>query len=282
MTHPNPNRPLYLGQRAGDLTGKPYAGFWNPNLAPLVERVKEALAVGPVAAPLLARLEDAPRLLDPGYQELEDGLGLQRDGSWYVALRTEMPGVSPEMIDWWFGWHGEEPQRYKLWHPRAHLHAQWDAPDTPAQAAQKGRGRYVGRTSFVDEYLGSVLTQITIRFLPPAELGLDSGALADPQQATAVCARVGLMNHPVEGGYLVHHVRRVAGGSEMRSRFWIGGPYARVRTGLFTDGLVSKVARRVFGPTLESTRELFVHCAQEMAHLASFLPRLYAELSELR
>ena len=37
MTHPNPNRPLYLGQRAGDLAGKPYAGFWNPSLAPLGE-----------------------------------------------------------------------------------------------------------------------------------------------------------------------------------------------------------------------------------------------------
>ncbi len=37
-----------------------------------------------------------------------------------VACATDMPGVRPQMIDWWFGWHVSDHQRYKLWHPRAH------------------------------------------------------------------------------------------------------------------------------------------------------------------
>jgi hypothetical protein len=32
------------------------------------------------------------------------------------------------------------------------------------------------------------------------------------------------------------------------------------------------------GPTVDNGRELLVHCAHEMAHLASFLPALYREL----
>jgi hypothetical protein len=60
------------------------------------------------------------------------------------------------MVDWWFGWHGEEPQRYKLWHPRAHLHACWTEPGTG----------YVGRTSVVDEYIGTSLRRASIRFVP--------------------------------------------------------------------------------------------------------------------
>jgi len=32
--------------------------------------------------------------------------------------------------------------------------------------------------------------------------------------------------------------------------------------------------------TSEQARDLLVHCAQEMSHLATFLPKLYEELGE--
>lgn len=278
MTHPNPQRQLYLGMRDGDLAGKAYASFWNPKLAPLPEHAKEALLQGAVSAPLLPRLKDAPRLLDAGYTELENGFGFQDDGSLHVAIRTEMPDVTPTMIDWWFGWHNEEPQRYKLWHPRAHVHAQFDALDPPSLAGKWGRERYVGRASYVDEYLGSPMSHVIIRFVPPAELGFDERALADSEQVTMVCARTSFSEVPVDAGYLVHHIRRVAGGSEMRSRFWLGGPYASVRVGRVMEPVVSRVARKLAGPKLEFGRELLVHCSQEMSHLASFLPKLYAHI----
>lgn len=280
MSHPHPRRPLYLGIREGELAGKPYAAFWNPQMAPLAEPVRQALLHGPVAALLLPRLAEAPRLLAAAEQELEDGFGVQDDGSVHVAVRTLMPGVSPAMIDWWFGWHSAEPQRYKLWHPRAHVHAQWSAPAATTLAGKEGRELYVGRVSLVDEYLGSQLAQAAIRFLPPAELGFDEARLADAEQATVVCAEVGLSAYPVAIGYLVHHVRRLpgGGGAEMRSRFWLGGPYSRIGSSRLLGALVTSVARLVRRPSVDDCRELLVHCAQEMAHLASFLPRLHAEL----
>jgi hypothetical protein len=271
MKHPQPKRELYLGVRAGDLDGKPYAKYWNPQMAPLSPHAREAVVVGPVASALLPPLAEAPRLLESGDQELENGFGLCDDGSLHVAVRTEMPNVAPAMWDWWFGWHSDEPQRYKLWHPRAHVYAAWDRP--PSGAA--GRERYLGRVSFVDEYLGSELSRIAVQFVPPALLGFNEGALGD---GALICARIGFTDHPLDFGWLIHHVRRVAGGAEMRSRFFIGGAHGAVRGA----GRAGEVAARAIGrfvkPTLDNGRDLLVHCAQEMAHLAAFLPALHDEL----
>lgn len=276
MRHPDPKRSLHLGIRDGELAGKSYAGFWNPRMAKLPEHAREALLQGALAAPLLPSLADAPRLLDPGEQEVENGLGVRDDGTLHVAIRTDMPDVSPAMIDWWFGWHGSEATRYKLWHPRAHVHAQWGSPVPPGT---RGRARYVGRTSFVDEYLGSRMSHVTISFVPPSTLGFDEQALSDPAESTVVCAKIGLASMPVEAGVLIHHVRRVPGGSEMRSRFWLGGSAASVRGGALVS-LATAVARRVASPGIDTGRDLLVHCSQEMAHLATFLPRLHAEMQD--
>lgn len=274
MMHPHPDRPLYLGMREGDLTGKAYAAFWNPHMAPLPEHVREALLYGAVSAPLLPRLADAPRLLESGYQGLENGFGIQDDGSLLVAVRTDMPAVSPAMVDWWFGWHSDETQRYKLWHPRAHVHAEWSAPNPPGTA---GRARYVGHVSLVDEYVGSQMSHLAIQFCAPAELGFDESRL-DPEQATVICARVGFSDKPVDTGYLVHHVRRVQGGAEMRSRFWLVGPYLAVRGGGPAGELLSPLLSKLAKPSTDTGRDLLVHCSQEMSHLASFLPSLHASI----
>lgn len=272
------NDQRYLGMRATGLAGKPYAPFWNPRMAPLAEHVREAVAQGPVAAPLFLPFADAARLLEPDHEAMETGYGLGDDGALYVAVRTAMPGVSPAMVDWWFGWHSEEPERYKLWHPRAHVHAAWE---TPPGAGTRGRDRYVGHVSLVDEYLGSNLGRYAIRFIRPGELGLDERALGDAEQATAVCARVGFAGVPLEIGYLVHHVRRTAEGAEMRSRFWVGGPFAGARGGGLAARALVRLARPWHRPTPRNGQELLVHCAQEMTHLASFLPRLCAECRDL-
>src|SRR5262249_45351095 len=115
--------------RSGDLEGKWYAHFWAPEMAPLPDHVRHAVLLGPQAWPLCLRLDDAPSLTAPGYQELENGFSFSPEGAVHVAVLTHLPSVSPAMWDWWFGWHSAETQRYKLWHPRAHLYSEWSAPD---------------------------------------------------------------------------------------------------------------------------------------------------------
>lgn len=250
-----------LGYRLDDYDTS-FADFYRPDMAALPAHVVDALHQGPQAAPTLPQFDDAAALLGEGYQQTENGYGVLRDGGLQVSVRTEMPGVTPTMWSWWFGWHGSDSRRYKLWHPRAHVSAQW--------ADGGGDGGYLGRTSLVQEYLGSTFTRAAIRFIEPSAIGLQN--ITDDE--VAICARLGSSDLPVDVGWLVHHVRPTPDGAEMRSRFWMGGKHVGVRANLanrLTDAAVRPVAAR----QLPDPRDLLVHCAQEMNHLAAFLPALY-------
>lgn len=266
---PRPGR--RLGWSEHELATLPYARFWNPDMAPLPPEALQAVANSPMAEPLLPPMAAAVAA-GLEHAEIESGWTLTSDGAAHVNLLTSMPGVTPAMIDWWFGWHSDSPERYKLWHPRAHVHAQW-LSEPPRGTT--GRERYVGRTSVVDEYLGSGLGRFAIAFRPPHELGLHDPRLPQGVEATAVCARVGLGDLPVEAGWLLHLVTAVEGGSVMRSRFWIGLPYTRARSAALRAAL--PLARPLIRPTAAEAQALLVHCAQEMNHLATFLPALYAQ-----
>ncbi len=263
----------YLGYRQ-DEQARAFARFFNPAMAPLAPHVCAALDRGGVPDVLLPGFEDAAANLFGSAPVLENGYVLTSDGGMRVSVRTPMPGVTPAMIDWWFGWHGDDAAKYKLWHPQAHVHVGWR--ETPP-AGTTGRALYIGQTSLVDEYIGSTLVRGTIRFVSPRLLGFSDNSLDDDRQATIVCARIGLGDAPIDIGYLAHHVRAVAGGSEMRSRFWMGGRHIGGRN-LF-GGVAAAVARRVLRLTESDARALLVHCAEEMPHLAGFLPALHAEFS---
>lgn len=257
-----------LGWSEAELATHRYGRHYRPDMVSLAPHVLQALANSPVAAELIP-----PRELDIADLELSrvrNGYTVRSDGGIHVHLETPMPGVTPEMIDWWFGWHSDSPERYRLWHPRAHLHAEW-REEPPA--GSRGRDRYVGRTSIVEEYLGSLAGRYAISFRPHAELGITDPRFRDPTLATAVCARIGTAGAPVDAGWLAHLVIADRGGSVMHSRFWLGPPYAALRGG----GRLRGPAARIVTQGESEARALLVHCAQEMTHLASFLPALYAD-----
>ncbi len=265
----------YLGYREAD-RATPYARFFNPALAPLAPHVCAALDRGGVPAILLPDIDQAAGNLFGADPALEDGFVLTGDGGMRVSVRTAMPGVTPAMVDWWFGWHGDAAAKYKLWHPQAHVHVGWRETPPPRVS---GRALYIGQTSIVDEYIGSDLVRGAIRFVPPTTLGFTDKSLEDDSRATIVCARIGLGDAPIDIGYLAHHVRAVPGGSEMRSRFWMGGRHVAGRN--LIGGMAASVARRVLSVTESDARALMVHCAQEMPHLAKFLPELVGEFKDV-
>ncbi|MDT5095359.1 MAG: hypothetical protein QOH60_4722 [Mycobacterium sp.] len=260
----------YLGYRDGD-AATPFGVFFEPEMAELPRHVVAALEHGPQAEPTLLAFDDTHTLDDEGYHQTENGYGLCRDGSVRVAVLTDMPEVTPVMWEWWFGWHGSDARRYKLWHPRAHVSAAWQDGD---DRRRRGSARYVGRTSLVTEYIGSSMLRAAIRFVPPSAFGLP----AADSNVVPICARLGSSDVPVDAGWLVHHIRPTSDGSEMRSRFWLGGPHIAVRK---APGVANRVARpvasRILGATVDYARDLLVHCAQEMNHLAAFLPALYEQ-----
>jgi hypothetical protein len=61
----------------------------------------------------------------------------------------------------------------------------------------------------------------------------------------------------------------------------MGGPYIEVRK---APGVASRavrpIASRILGVPDATARNLLVHCAQEMNHLAGFLPELYEQFGD--
>lgn len=259
---------LRLGYSEKDLRDSPFAPFFNPKLDPVQPQVAEALQIKGQAHELFPPVEDAARMTDPGYWPVETGYASTPDGSIRVFCLTHMPRVEPHMWDWWFGWHGSEALRYKLWHPAAHVEAKW--------ADGKSDESYIGRTSLITEYLGSTLVNGAINFVRPSVMGIDEGAIEAQGQAI-ICARIGVPGTPMKGGWLLHQLRPVEGGCEMRSRMWMGGANAAVgdNPGLLAKG-VARAIRPLAKGLLPDPAELLVHNAQEMAHLAGFLPELFA------
>jgi hypothetical protein len=269
-------RDKYLGMRPGDLDGKPYAKYWNPEMGPMQRQVQRALLHGAEAAELGFPVTDADQLLEPGYLPLENGFTRLENGQVFVAALTKMPGVTSEMIDWWFGWHYMESQRYKLWHPRAHVlnGAERMIGDDPGLS---DREKYLHNPNHISEYVGAELLDIEIAFSEASDF-LDVSRFEAADVGTAVCGVVSYQNSPLVFGIIIHLIRETAGGCEMRSRFWLGKielkgvPAARILNKLAGCRFV---ARRAV--PIEQGRDMVVHCAVEMNHLASFLPDLHAD-----
>ncbi len=119
-------RDLHLGYTDAELASSPYAPFYRPQMAKLPPHVKHALLNGAVAEELMPGVEFAAQLQNSSYWPVETGYTLAADKSARVSVLSHMPGVTPAMWEWWFAWHGSEAQRYKLWHPRSHVHVAWE------------------------------------------------------------------------------------------------------------------------------------------------------------
>ncbi|MEM1236225.1 MAG: hypothetical protein AAGI10_04580 [Pseudomonadota bacterium] len=258
-----------LGLTDADLRDLPYGAYFRPEMALPQPQVMEALTMGPMAHALFPPVGEARELMRPGYAAVETGYTFSPDMGARVHCLTDMPGVTPAMWEWWFGWHGCDGRRYKLWHPQAHVDARW--ADGRADEA------YLGRTSLVTEYIGAACVKASISFVRPSMLGIDEAALK-AQGAVAICARLGDPKVPLKGGWLVHHIRPTDTGSEMRSRFWIGGE--TVAPGNSHSGAM-RLAMMPFRPIAKlmgpDARDLMSHCGQEMHHLARILPDLFDE-----
>jgi hypothetical protein len=215
---------------------------------------------------------DASRLLGGDGALLYDGVLRAPDGRVLVTCVTDLPGVTPAMVDWWFGWHLPSSERYRLWHPKAHVAA---VVQEDRSHLKVDRERYLHNVSHVDEYIGTRLMKLSIAFFSSAEFGITD---LDSHGATAICARTTDRSTKGEGGCLIHYVLPTAQGAQMRSAFWLGEithtvPIVdRVLHGVLNSKAVRKVV-----VSDRMALDLLIHCGEEMNHLARFLPRLYGD-----
>jgi hypothetical protein len=214
------------------------------------------------------RFDQANDLLKPGYLPVESGVIDLEDGFKTVCALTRMPRARARMVEWWFGWLGGTEQ-YKLWHPTDHLFSDWE---------DRTGNTHVGSSHLVHEYLGGAdgpVYKLRINFRDPSEF-FDPAAYA-ALDGVAICARIGLLDAPVNLGLMTHCVRNTAQGCEMRSRFFLGHVESRD-----PDHPIPPEAARALrheNVTPELARRLHQHATEEMSYLSEIMPLLYRQVT---
>ncbi len=239
--------------------------------APIDPRVLAAINSGPMDCDDALRVAELSALLDPGYHRVESGYCTHPDGRGYVAVLTKMPGVSAEMLDWWFDWHPRDPLRYRIWFPQDHFDIGFEPPQAP------GAKPFYGSIHHPVEDVGLGRDKIRIEFVDPVEFGFPDGSVPSENCATIVCGYAGDDTRRVRHTRMCHFARETGEGIELRSRFWIGeriefySAAGRPVNPILNTSLVRSKAVPKRAP-----EALARHCAQEYANLASLLPELWA------
>ena len=152
------------------------------------------------------------------------------NGAGYIAMRHEMPGVTVDMVDWWFAWHPIEGLRYRIWYPPYHLGVHVDDWAQP-RLLDPGvlvRDKCEKIVHHVTEDTGMGTEHIDIHFLTPEQMGFDMSRWQEPNVGTFVGGFGWSLNEhqppeiPAAPAIMVHFIREIDGGVEWRTRFWMG------------------------------------------------------------
>jgi phloretin hydrolase len=252
---------------------RPHAGA-SPELAPLLEH-HEPMDPGE-ALPI----EQMSELLRPGYLPGETGYCTLSNGGAYVAVLHPMPGVTAEMVNWWFAWHGLESLRYMLWSPKDHFAVDMTDGDR-AKVLDPDRPlvlKFQGVTHHVYEDIGGGADDLWISFLTPEDFGFDMSRWKAPNVSTLVAANVRIKasgapeGTPLTPVAMCHFIRELPGreGVEFRTRFWMGWHIVD-KNPRFTLAAGARIPESV-------AAGLFEHCILEYSNLRVLLPEIYAEM----
>ncbi|RJP34041.1 MAG: hydrolase [Actinobacteria bacterium] len=252
--------------------GKPYEKYYFKELAEIPAADLEKVNAGPVDPADVTPIQNRNDLMKPGYLEVETGYTVMPDGSGFAATLVKMPGVTPEMLDWWFNWHPLEGLRYAIWCPVAHTDISVENParhlDSSGVPLEE---RNYGSTHYPVEGFNTASSQkVWIEFFSPQDFGLDMAMFKEPEISRAYCANVilDLMKTPFNAFF--HSVREVEDGVEYRSRYWLG--YT------MNNGVPRRVKRPLPYKMSDLARNNCLHSLIEYNNLASFLPQIYEEM----
>ena len=112
----------------GELTEKqknsPLYKYYVRDIAPVPEDIVKRVKNRDFGDAECVPIWDINCMFDDGYQKDEFGIFLHPEGGMEVSNLTDMPNVTPEMLDFWFAWHGLDTFRYVIWDKDDHYYCQ--------------------------------------------------------------------------------------------------------------------------------------------------------------
>ena len=182
------------------------------------------------------------------------------DGSWLVSMVCPMPGISREMIDWWFWWHTQDSLRYQVWFPGSHSRNGYARKDR-AYFEQETKPLFQPNSQFPVEEIGGTKMPLRIDFVTPEQFGFSKEAMDRGNIATIICGHVSALGGLIPHTEMAHIYKQTEDGLFMFSRFWLGK--------------TMNPLLRKFVMTEKMARGMAEHCCIEYRNLAEILPGLY-------
>lgn len=239
-----------------------YSKYYYMEMEKEPQALIERILGGPIDKENALIIEEKDELLMPGYLDAEVGYCSLDNGTAFVSNITIMPGVTREMFDWWFAWHGLEPLRYKIWDREDHFGVETTKRDRLLDKSIPINERIWGVTHTVIENTGFGPETIHIRFMSPEDMGFNMQILKQSNVLSIVSGNG-------DNAVMCHSIRPIKGGIELRSRFWLG--YNIV------DKKPVKILPQGVQVPLEVAKGLALHNIKEYTNLAKILPDIYME-----
>lgn len=224
---------------------------------------KKLLAPGGITPTAFQRKND---VLTNGALQTEVGYTQLPNGDWLVAMTCPMPDVTPEMVDWWFWWHAQKSERYRLWFPGEHYAVSYAKKDRPYFTAP-AQPPFRANTHFPVEKIGALVLPLRIDFVSPEDFGFSRQAMDENGIARIVCGHVGAMYGLVRHTEMAHILKQDGDGYVLISRFWLG------------KTLKNPVIRKAM-LTAKTAKGMAAHCCLEYRRLAQILPVLYEQYAK--
>ena len=252
----------------------PYSKYYFKDMAKIPQEDLDLVNAGPVDPSKALPISQAYKMLDDGYLPTETGFCVMPDGSGFAATKVFMPGVTTEMIDWWFNWHPLEGLRYAIWCPVAHdgitaktPEAHLDSSKTPLHTRNIGRVHYP-----TEGFDMNGLQLIEIAFHSPEIFGITDEQVRNSSLSTFEIATCTNIKPKMAINIFFHAVREVEGGVEYRSRYWLK---YMLKNGKPVKSSMPLPTRK---QAYYMTRCNCIHSLTEYNNLASILPQLYHEM----
>lgn len=241
-----------------------YTGYLKEPNAKVPACIAENLSQSGNITPL--RLDEMNALLSEESLRQEAGYVELADGNYLTAMYCPMPEVTAEMIDWWFWWHPQEKERYRLWFPGEHFNISYAAKDKNYFSAAAFPG-FQENTQYPVERVGKNKAPLSIAFVKPEHFGFDRQTMDENGVAEIVCGHVGILRGLIRHTEMAHIFFRTDRGLLLASRFWLG---ESCRNELIRQKVASEA----------SARGMAEHCCIEYRNLARKLPSLYKEFAD--